>query len=64
MNKEEFIAQYAVERKHTNSAKWDGLKATFGRDDLLPLWVADTEFKIPQAAQDASRCLWVLADTR
>lgn len=53
MNKEEFIAQYAVERKHTNSAKWDGLEATFGRDDLLPLWVADTEFKIPKAAQDA-----------
>lgn len=53
MNKEEFIRKYAVERKHTNSAKWDGLAEQFGKKDLLPLWVADTEFAIPQAAQDA-----------
>ena len=53
MNKEEFIRKYAVERKHTNSYKWDALTEQFGKKDLLPLWVADTEFAIPQAAQDA-----------
>lgn len=53
MNKEEFIAEYGVKRQGTNSAKWDDLTTQFGRDDLLPLWVADTEFKIPQAAKKA-----------
>lgn len=53
MNKTEFIEKYAVARQNTNSAKWDGLKSQFGQDDLLPLWVADTEFKAPQAVIDA-----------
>lgn len=53
MNKQEFVAEYAVERKNTDSVKWDGLKSTFNADDLLPLWVADTEFKAPKAAINA-----------
>lgn len=34
-----------VNRKNTDCAKWDGLKDIYGRDDILPLWVADMDFK-------------------
>ena len=53
MEKEEFIKKYAVERRNTNSSKWDGLESQFGETDLLPLWIADTEFKVPEAARKA-----------
>lgn len=33
--------------------KWDGTKARFGEDDLLPMWVADMDFKAPTAVIDA-----------
>jgi cystathionine beta-lyase len=42
-----------VERKNTNSYKWDSTKEVFGRDDVLPLWVADMDFKCPQPLLDA-----------
>lgn len=48
MNKQEFLKKYAVARKNTDSLKWDGLADTFDETDLLPLWVADTEFKAPE----------------
>ncbi len=42
---QDFIKQYFVERKNTNSSKWDNLPARFnGDDDLLAMWVADMEF--------------------
>ena len=28
-----------IERRGTNSVKWDGVKNIWGRDDLLPMWV-------------------------
>ena len=34
-------------RKNTGSIKWDFGKEIKGRDDLLPLWVADMDFKLP-----------------
>ncbi|HEY4552505.1 MAG TPA: MalY/PatB family protein [Bacillaceae bacterium] len=37
-----------VDRRHTASVKWDGQKALFGYDDLLPMWVADMDFKPPE----------------
>ena len=37
-----------VERKNTDSMKWDGLENTFGADGLLPLWVADMDFRIDE----------------
>jgi cystathionine beta-lyase len=42
-----------VERKDTNCEKWDNCKARFGRNDLLPLWVADMDFKTPDFIIDA-----------
>ena len=28
-----------IERRGTDSVKWDGVKSVWGRDDLLPMWV-------------------------
>ena len=36
-------------RNGTNCAKWDDMKTIYGTNDLLPLWVADMDFKAPQA---------------
>ncbi|TJX66464.1 putative C-S lyase [Soehngenia saccharolytica] len=36
-----------VNRLGTNSVKWDNCKQIFGRDDIIPMWVADTDFKAP-----------------
>lgn len=42
-------------RKNTNSEKWDGIAKTYGKDDLLPLWVADMDFKAPIPVTNALR---------
>ena len=44
MKKEEFIKNYIIDRRGTNSTKWDQLKEKYGRDDLIAMWIADTEF--------------------
>ncbi len=36
-----------IPRKGTDSFKYDMLKAVFGADDLLPMWVADMDFRTP-----------------
>ncbi len=33
-----------MDRRGTNCLKWDDLEHTFGRDDVLPMWVADMDF--------------------
>ena len=38
----------AIERKNTNCSKYDGMAASFGRNDLLPLWIADMDFPVPE----------------
>ena len=53
MSIETFIKTYYVERKGTGSVKWDGLKDKFSDENLLPLWVADMDFKVPVAVQEA-----------
>jgi cysteine-S-conjugate beta-lyase len=42
-----------IDREHTASVKYDGRKAVFGSDDVLPLWVADMDFAAPPAVLDA-----------
>ncbi|MCM3759549.1 pyridoxal phosphate-dependent aminotransferase [Alkalihalobacillus oceani] len=42
-----------IPRLGTNSLKWDMTEQRFGEKDLLPLWVADMDFKAPQAVIDA-----------
>ena len=41
------------ERKNTRSLKYDDLLERFGRNDLLPLWLADMDCCAPQAVQQA-----------
>ncbi len=36
-----------VDRTNTNSVKYDARKQFFGVEDVLPLWVADMDFKTP-----------------
>ncbi|RBW68180.1 MalY/PatB family protein [Bacillus taeanensis] len=42
-----------IDRTNTNSLKWDGLEKLYGDKELLPLWVADMDFKAPQPVIDA-----------
>lgn len=44
-----------VDRKNTNSKKWDPetLEEMFGESDALPLWVADMEFEVAKPIKDA-----------
>ena len=35
MEKEKFLKEYLVERKGTNSLKWDALDVRFGNPDLI-----------------------------
>ena len=53
MTKEEFLNRYALDRRGSNSVKWDGLKQRFRTDDVIPMWVADMDFKAPETVIDA-----------
>lgn len=41
------------DRNHTRSVKWDEIENIFQADDVLPMWVADMDFKAPEAVTDA-----------
>ncbi len=41
-----------VDRRGTSCIKWDFGMERKGRDDLLPLWVADMDFKLPDEIVD------------
>ncbi|WP_227537968.1 MalY/PatB family protein [Marinobacter vulgaris] len=40
-------------RENTCSVKFDARKAVFGREDVIPLWVADMDFPAPEAVTQA-----------
>ena len=40
-----------VDRRNTDCFKWDGLKNSFSRDDLLAMWVADMDFRVPECVR-------------
>jgi len=42
-----------VDRTNTNSLKYDARAAFFGKADLLPLWVADMDFRTPDFIVEA-----------
>ncbi len=43
----------AVERRGTDAIKWDDTARRFGRENLLPLWVADMDLAAPKVIRDA-----------
>ena len=44
-----------IPRKCTDCVKHDALKQFFGSDDLLPMWVADMDFRSPDFVMEALR---------
>ena len=44
-----------VSRRGSHCVKHDALNEFYGRDDLLPLWVADMDFETPDFIIDAMR---------
>ncbi len=44
-----------IDRKDTNCMKYDSLLEMYGSDDLLPMWIADTDFSVPKCISDAIR---------
>lgn len=44
-----------INRQGSSSVKYDSLKEVFGRDDILPMWVADMDFQAPPSVLNAVR---------
>ena len=44
-----------IDRRGTESVKWDAVSERWGRNDLLPLWVADMDFRTPSFVMNALR---------
>ena len=42
-----------IDRSNNHSAKYDERKKKFGTDDVIPLWIADMDFKTAQPIIDA-----------
>ena len=55
MNSTHYDFDQPIERRGTDCFKWDALQAMYGRDDLLPMWVADMDFRSPDFVLDAIR---------
>ncbi|CAM4263680.1 MalY/PatB family protein [Lederbergia lenta] len=41
-----------INRVNSLSVKWDGMENVFGHSDLLPMWVADMDFRPPEQAME------------
>ena len=44
-----------MDRKNNFAAKYDELTLKYGKEDLIPMWVADMDFKAPQPVIDVMR---------
>lgn len=44
---------HVYNRKVSHSLKWDQLQTIFNTDDILPMWVADMDFKAPSVVNKA-----------
>ena len=44
-----------IDREGTNCLKYDARQRFFGKEEVLPLWVADMDFKTPDFVIDALR---------
>jgi len=42
-----------IDRKNTNSSKWDLNEMLFGREEVLDMWVADMDFPVPSQVVEA-----------
>ncbi len=46
MDKQTFLSDYSVDRHGSLSLKWDLLEERYGNPNLVPMWVADMDFKV------------------
>lgn len=53
MDAKEFVERYYVDRRNSNCYKWDVVESKFGSKDVIPLWVADADFKAPDSVTEA-----------
>lgn len=44
-----------VDRRDSNCHKWDGLQAKYGNSELMGMWIADMDFRVPKCVQEAMR---------
>ena len=44
-----------IERRGSGAVKTDALKNVYGKDELIPLWVADMDFETPDFITEALR---------
>jgi len=44
----ESIFDEVINREHTQCAKYDSMKTLFGTEEVIPLWVADMDFRAPE----------------
>lgn len=44
-----------IDRRNSDSHKWKNIKELYGDDEILPMWIADMDFKAPQEVIDALR---------
>ena len=44
-----------IDRSNNFSAKWSEMDKKYGSNDLLPMWVADMDFKTAPSVIDAIR---------
>lgn len=42
-----------IDRRGTDAVKFDMLKTLFGSDDIIPMWVADMDFEVPDFIREA-----------
>jgi cysteine-S-conjugate beta-lyase len=49
----EYNFDQLIDRSNTDCEKWDGLKERFNVEDVISMWVADTDFQSPQPVIDA-----------
>ena len=50
-----FDTAHFPERRGSRSVKWDTMATKYGREDLIPLWVADMDYPSPPCIQEALR---------
>ncbi|MPQ33622.1 pyridoxal phosphate-dependent aminotransferase [Clostridium estertheticum] len=55
MEIKQFCARYSMDRVGTNSLKWDALDKRYGDKNLIPMWVADMEFRAPEVVVNAMK---------
>lgn len=51
--KTEYNFEQPVDRAGTNCIKWDRRKGKFQEEDVLPMWIADTDFSCPKEVMEA-----------